>query len=60
MNQVDLLGGRRERKPPRRLVEDANIAYHGDSVECNIVESLIQNVYEPSSSEEALDSKQFS
>ena len=36
MNQVEHLGGRRERRTPKRFLENANIAYN----ECHMVESL--------------------
>ena len=55
MKQVETLGGRRERRPPQRLVENANIAdEEDDDDECNVVESLTQKIYEPNTVDEAL------
>ena len=50
MLQVQNLKGKRNRKGRDRLIESANI-----SDECNIVESLTSNIYEPNSLKEALN-----
>ena len=51
MHQVERLGSRRERKPRERLVESVNMAID----ECNVVESLTQNLNEPNSLDAALN-----
>ena len=52
MRQVENLGGKRQRKPPERMIENVNIA----DDECNIVESLTANLNEPKSFKDALNS----
>ena len=53
MQQVRIIGAKRERKPPKRLIEEiSNYAEH-----CFMTESLTSESDEPKSSSKALNGK---
>ena len=54
MRQVESLGGKRERKPRERWIENVQVA----DTECNVVESLTSDLNEPKSLRDAINSSE--